>query len=463
MQRGKNIHFEISERKILLRVVDVLSILFFLFLASKIGDFDYITTILNSPLHLVVFVFYCLFFCTLFQMYNLQIASNQQQIIKEIIFSGFSIALFYIITPIISPVLPNKRIQIFLFFAIIIFALIAWRLVYLNFFTSVKFQKNVIFVGEINKALELVDELEKNDPHYKVQAIITPNHSVSEISDSKLKNIKEHEARAFVNENNISEIVIIDKDKTTIQATFINSLLHAMENGIVVREFNEVYESATYRLPILNIDKQTFVFFPYGRSNTNQLYLFGVRVFDILFAAVGILGLCCLIPFIYIINLFVNKGPLFYKQERIGQFGIPFKVYKLRSMVVDAEKNGAQFAQKNDNRITPFGKFIRKSRLDEIPQFINVLKGEMSIIGPRPERPIFVEQIAEIMPLYKTRHIVKPGLTGWAQVKFNYGATLHDSLIKLQYDLYYIKNRSLALDINILIKTLNTVLFFKGQ
>ena len=132
-------------------------------------------------------------------------------------------------------------------------------------------------------------------------------------------------------------------------------------------------------------------------------------------------------------------------------------------MVKDAEKNGAVFAEKNDTRITSFGKFLRKTRLDEVPQFINILKGDMSIVGPRPERPIFVQQIAEKLPFYQTRHVIKPGLTGWAQVNHAYTTTIDDALIKLQYDLFYIKHRSIFLDINILIKTIGTVLFYKGQ
>lgn len=132
-------------------------------------------------------------------------------------------------------------------------------------------------------------------------------------------------------------------------------------------------------------------------------------------------------------------------------------------MVQDAEKNGAVFATVGDARITPFGKFLRKTRLDELPQFINVLKGEMAIIGPRPERPVFVTEISAIIPLYQTRHVIKPGLTGWAQVNYSYGSNLEDSLMKLRYDLYYIKHRSLFLDINIVLKTMSTILFFRGQ
>jgi lipopolysaccharide/colanic/teichoic acid biosynthesis glycosyltransferase len=132
-------------------------------------------------------------------------------------------------------------------------------------------------------------------------------------------------------------------------------------------------------------------------------------------------------------------------------------------MVSNAEKDGAMFAQKNDVRVTPFGKYLRQIRFDEIPQLINVLKNEMSIIGPRPERPEFVKQLNDLMPFYETRHMIKPGLTGWAQVNYNYGTTFDESLIKLQYDLYYIKNRNIFLDASILLKTLSTVIFMKGQ
>ena len=132
-------------------------------------------------------------------------------------------------------------------------------------------------------------------------------------------------------------------------------------------------------------------------------------------------------------------------------------------MIKNAESNGAVFTTSNDSRITAFGKFLRKTRLDEIPQFFNILKGEMGVIGPRPERPVFVREIAEVMPFYETRHVIKPGLTGWAQVNYSYGETIDDSLIKLQYDLYYIKHRNIFLDINIAVKTFGTILYMKGQ
>ena len=211
------------------------------------------------------------------------------------------------------------------------------------------------------------------------------------------------------------------------------------------------------------VSRDFYRYFPFSRSNQNHFYLSIVRFFEIVFSLTGLLIGVIILPIILIGNLFGNRGKLFYSQERVGKNGKIFNIIKYRTMVKNAEVKGAVFATINDSRVTPFGKIMRKSRMDEIPQFINILKGDMAVIGPRPERPIFVNEIAEVMPFYETRHVIKPGLTGWAQVNYSYGATIEDSLIKLQYDLYYIKHRSIFLDVNIIFKTLSTVLLYRGQ
>ena len=188
-----------------------------------------------------------------------------------------------------------------------------------------------------------------------------------------------------------------------------------------------------------------------------------VRIFEIAVSLFGLSIGAFLFPIIVIGNALGNRGRLFYSQKRVGKDGIVFKILKFRTMVKNAERDGAVFTAINDSRVTAFGKFMRKTRMDEFPQFINILKGDMAVIGPRPERPVFVKEIAKLMPFYETRHVIKPGLTGWAQVNYSYGETIDDSLIKLQYDLYYIKHRSIYLDLNIVFKTITTVLFYRGQ
>jgi lipopolysaccharide/colanic/teichoic acid biosynthesis glycosyltransferase len=157
------------------------------------------------------------------------------------------------------------------------------------------------------------------------------------------------------------------------------------------------------------------------------------------------------------------RAPIIYSQERVGFGGRIIRVHKFRSMRVDAEKDGkAQWAQKNDSRVTRIGNFIRNTRIDELPQIFNVLKGEMSFVGPRPERPQFVEELAQQIPYYRERHRVKPGITGWAQLCYPYGASVHDAEQKLTYDLYYIKNHSLMFDLYILVRTVEVILLGKG-
>ncbi|NQY07062.1 MAG: sugar transferase, partial [Flavobacteriaceae bacterium] len=220
----------------------------------------------------------------------------------------------------------------------------------------------------------------------------------------------------------------------------------------------------THKLMVQYFDKDFNKYFPFSDiSRDNRLYLVFQRLIDVLFSVIGLLGFTVLIPFVVIGNLFGNKGPLFYAQDRVGKNGINFKIYKLRSMVVDAEKNGAVWAKKNDARVTKFGRFLRQTRIDELPQFYNILKGDMSMIGPRPERPIFVEQLSKEIPFYGTRNIIKPGLTGWAQVNTEYGGSVEESLEKLQYDLYYVKHRGIFIDLNIIKRTLSTVIFFRGR
>jgi exopolysaccharide biosynthesis polyprenyl glycosylphosphotransferase len=397
---------------------------------------------------------------TIFEMYNLQVASNHYQITKSIILTAAVTTLTYLLTPFYTPILPSNRLQIIFFFLAIFTALLVWRYLYIKLLASQRFFKNVLFVGSSKKIEDQINELVKDNPHYIVRGFIPTDERKKE---TIFPEISVEDIENFVYEKGISEIVVTNDSNKIISVELYDQLLGLLEQGVVIKQYADVYESATYRLPIHFEDRELYKFFPFSRSNQNKVYLFYTRLFDVVFSIIGLVLLLGLLPFVILLNLIGNKGPLFYKQERVGRNGEVFKIVKLRTMVVDAEKNGAVFAKVNDSRITPIGRLLRKSRLDEVPQFINVLKGEMAIIGPRPERSVFVEQIAENIPLYKTRHVIKPGLTGWAQVNYPYGENLEDSLMKLRYDLYYIKHRSLFLDINIVVKTLSTVLFFRGQ
>jgi exopolysaccharide biosynthesis polyprenyl glycosylphosphotransferase len=187
------------------------------------------------------------------------------------------------------------------------------------------------------------------------------------------------------------------------------------------------------------------------------------RLIDLLAAGVGLLIATPVMALVAVAVKVTSPGPAVYRQERVGQHGRVFTVLKFRSMRQDAEAGtGAVWAVKNDNRITPIGRFLRKSRLDELPQLLNVLKGDMSLVGPRPERPEFVRQLTQEIPFYGQRHVLRPGLTGWAQVRYTYGSSVEDAMEKLQYDLFYIKNLSIPLDLFIVLQTVKTVLLRRG-
>lgn len=462
MNKYKDIHFEVSERKILLRIFDVVSVLLSLYLVGIIFEFDYFNISKTNFYWTFVLGLYLTIIGSIFEMYNLQVASSQFQVVKSIILTTSTTVLVYLLTPIYTPILPTNRIQILIFFVSIFVALFSWRMIYVRFFASNRFSKKVILICDNDQVKELVKGLESADPHYKVLGFVNSDSS-NETKLNNVKNIDITNLEKFVKENSISEIVIASQKTDGISITLYNQLIHLLENGYIIREYTQVYESLTYRIPVQYVSRDFYRYFPFSRSNQNHFYILFVRLLEIITAIIGLAFGVILIPIVIIGNIIGNKGKLFYTQERVGKNGKVFNILKFRTMIKDAENEGAVFATLNDSRVTPFGKILRKSRIDEFPQFYNILKGDMAVIGPRPERPVFVDEIAAVMPFYETRHVIKPGLTGWAQVNYSYGETIDDSLIKLQYDLYYIKHRSIFLDFNIMFKTLSTILFYRGQ
>ncbi|OMQ09892.1 sugar transferase [[Flexibacter] sp. ATCC 35103] len=464
MFSNNKMHFEISERRILLLVFDAVFILSALYILSLIFDYNYFVFDSGNFLSVILLLSYMYAFGVIFEMYDLQVASNQLQILQGVIFTVSATTLAYLFTPVLSPELPKQRIVIFIFYSTILGTLLLWRFFYVFFLASHRFSQNVVLICDQNQVQELVSSLENVDPHYKIIGFVNSDSISKENSGlNYVKEVEKNDLEDFVIKNQVSEIVIASRKTDGITADLYQQLLHLLESGNIIREYTQVYESKTHRIPVHYISRDFYRFFPFSRSNTNKLYLFLVRSMEFIFSFCGLLVCFVFVPLIFIVNLFANKGSLFYTQERVGKNGIVFKIYKFRTMVENSEVDGIAFATSNDKRITPFGKMMRKSRIDELPQFFNVLIGDMAVIGPRPERPFFVEEIARIMPFYETRHVIKPGLTGWAQVNYSYGESIDESLIKLQYDLYYIKHRSIFLDLSITFKTITTVLFYRGQ
>lgn len=464
MTTKQGIHFEISERKVLLRLIDVLIAFLGVYSLEFFFDFQYLQINADFTVPLIVLSLYIIVFGTIFELYDLKQASKLDITFKNIVLTSSVTVLVYLLTPFFTPFLPENRMQILYFYFVIIVAIFLWRLAYVTFIQSPRFYKRVLLIGEVSNIDQIVKTLNVSDPNYKIIGFI---NSEEESEDPiRFKGLKEFDKESLIDvirKERISEVLISSLNAESITPEVYHNLISLLETGFSIREFTQVYEELTYRVPIQFVGKDFYKYFPFSRSNQNQLYLVSHRMLDVLFSCIGVVIGVLLLPIVLIGNAIGNRGPLFYTQERVGKHGKIFKILKLRTMIKDAEANGAKWASKNDTRVTLFGKFLRRSRLDEIPQFFNVLKGDMSIIGPRPERPFFVTELSRVIPFYETRHIIKPGLTGWAQVKSRYGGSIDESLIKLQYDLYYIKHRSVFLDLNIMVKTISTVLYYRGQ
>lgn len=461
---NNNIHFDISERKVLLRLFDVVSVFCCLYFIGVISEFEYFVLASTKWLSTLVLIVYLMVFATIFELYDLQKASKFLIVVKNTIITSSLTVLVYLLTPFYTPSLPSNRLQIVYFFLAINIALLLWRYAYITLISTPRFYKRILLVANGKDVDAISNSLQKSDPNYKVVGYYDIDQNGTYLVKNKdIAPLSLSEFSKMAEDMTISEIVVSIVNPKGMMMELNNALIRLLEKGISIREYLGVYEELTFRIPVQYLEKDFYRYFPFSRSNQNKLYLLFSRILDILFGVIG-LGFCLmLLPFLLIGNLIANPGPLLYYQTRVGRNGKHFKLYKFRSMVTNAEQNGAQFAKIKDGRVTKFGRYLRRSRIDEMPQYINVVKGEMSLIGPRPERPEFVKSLAKNLPFYEVRHLVKPGITGWAQVNARYGSSEEDSLDKLQYDLYYIKHRSLFLDIAIIIKTLSTIVFFRGQ
>jgi len=253
-------------------------------------------------------------------------------------------------------------------------------------------------------------------------------------------------------------VVALDERRGKMPA---EQLLFCRLKGIRVDEGVAFRESLCGKLSVENLHPSTLIF---SNGFRRSFFINKLKRYTDLFLSLVVLVFSSPLSLAIAIAIKLEtRGPVFYRQERIGEDGLPFSLLKFRSMRVGSEQNGPVWASANDKRVTKVGRLIRKLRLDEIPQMINVLGGEMSFVGPRPERPFFVERLQKLIPLYFYRHTVKPGITGWAQVYYPYGASEKDSLEKLKYDLYYIKNMSPALDLMIILRTIKIVLWARGS
>jgi len=339
-------------------------------------------------------------------------------------------------------------------------SLSGWRYIFDGLFKYSAKPRRVLIVGAGHTGSALYEFL-KTNTGYEV---------VGFLDDDEKKWGMSFSAASVIGGTGILSTVVkqLDVDNVVIAITQMiqpevyKKLVEAKFSGVAVYEMPSFYEKVAGKIPVFHTNEMWLGYADIYGVKSN---LYNAKIKKIVDKSFACIGLIISLPFMCLISILIkmdSRGPVFYWQQRVGFNGLIFNLIKFRSMKCDAELNGAVWAQENDPRITRVGRIIRFLRIDELPQLWNVLKGELSFVGPRPERPEFVEQLTQDIPYYSLRHYVKPGITGWAQINYNYGASKEGALEKLQYDLYYIKNVTVLLDFYILLRTIRTVLLGKG-
>lgn len=398
-------------------------------------------------------------------LYEIALSRNELTFYNRILQSlficyGIGFIYFYFLSTDVFSIRPQTSFLIFAFLTSALFPL--WRYGFNSLVEQPSLRRNVLVVGLNEGSLELIHEIQRKPQlGYRISAVID---SADNPLGSELLGVNVYDEsvdlKQVLREEAVSLVVTAFDPRAN--ARLVQHLFESLAMKLQFYELPTFYEKLTGKIPINSIGRIWFL--ENLAQRDKSLYEHWKRLFDIVFATILFLGALPFLPLIALAIKLDSKGPIFFFQTRTGLLGRPFQAVKFRTMTVEAEGDGvARWAQRNDPRITRIGRLLRKSRIDEIPQLWNVLRGEMSVIGPRPERPEFVVKLERHIPFYNERHLVKPGLTGWAQVKFHYGASVSDSFRKLQYDFFYVKNRSVILDLAILLKTVNIVITAKGQ
>ncbi len=336
--------------------------------------------------------------------------------------------------------------------------LMANRLIVGGILGAQAFRRRVLVLGAGHRADRLRQLGERPESGFVIVGYIRMSDQTPVIEEAINRNAV-HNLTRFVENLGVSEVVLALEERRN--SLPLHDLLRIKTAGVHVNDFSSFIERETGRVDLDTVNPSWLIFSD-GFSSGRAVSSVAKRLFDVLVSSVLLALTLPVIALFAVLVKLDSRGPAFFRQTRVGLYGQSFNLVKLRSMRVDAEAAGAQWATQNDPRVTRIGKFIRKVRIDELPQSWSVLKGEMSFVGPRPERPEFVEDLEEKLPYFAERHMVKPGITGWAQINYPYGASMEDSRHKLEYDLYYAKNYTPFLDLLILLQTIRVVLWREG-
>ncbi|HLF80612.1 MAG TPA: sugar transferase [Anaerolineales bacterium] len=395
-------------------------------------------------------------------LYDVHRASSWREMLRGVIFAALVGGVLYLALFFTADgSLPRRGVAYFL--ALAGGLTLVWRAGYIRIFTAPTFMRRVLLVGAGETGTALVRVIKGLWP--------PPFYLVGMVDDDQKKQGRDFEGAAVLGDNRSLQQVIEEEGVSDIvvaisgpmSGEMFQSLLDAQQHGVEITRMPAAYEDLLGRVPINHLESDWLLRSFMDEARVSGFYLLGKRILDILGGLLGMLIFLLALPLIAITIALESGRPIFYRQARLGQGGRLFEVIKLRTMRADAEAHGqAQWAQVNDPRATFVGRLLRRIHLDEFPQFWNVLKGQMSLVGPRPERPELVAELEQEIPFYRARLLVKPGITGWAQVNYGKGASVEGSAEKLEFDLYYIKHRSMLMDLWIVLRTAGAVLRLRG-
>lgn len=465
-----SLRLRVSERRLLLVLVDLLLINGALAVAVLLRTDISLPSVWALPKWYITLSVIWLACAIFFDVYHLNSAAQPSTASRRILGASLAATVIYTLTPVVTPPL-GARSQTLLFVAIGCTALVSWRLLYARFFVQPWFSQQALVIGAGGAGRELASALaqgvrttDSSHISYQLAGYIDANPDYWGTTIHDVPVWGGHEMLAPLAERlQIDEVVLAITHRHIISEDLLEALVQCIERGVRVTTMSMVYERLFGRVPVDHLGRDLPRLLNMEESVSDRVYNGMRRISDVMMAAPALLVLGIVAPIILAANAVVSPGDLFYYQRRVGKGGRIFDIIKFRTMVPDAEKlSGPVWAGLHDPRITPIGRWLRRTRLDELPQVINVLRGEMSFIGPRPERPEFVEELAQELPFYRTRHAIRPGLTGWAQVQYRYGSSVGDAKVKLEYDLYYVKHFGPLLDLQILVKTLAVMLQLKG-
>jgi sugar transferase (PEP-CTERM system associated) len=397
-------------------------------------------------------------------LYDLKITGSFKELgvrlFQALGFAAIFLGFFYILFP--NAIIGTGIFLISICFVILL--IVSWRLGYSLILNRGLFNQKIILLGSGELVKNIKEEIsERKDCGYTLTLEVPEDISDVDLTDPACTPIvcknKCEGLCEMAHTLGIQKVIVGFRERRTIFPT--RELLRCRVDGIDVIDSNKFFENLTGKLTVESLNPSGLIFS--GGFQKTFLRRFLKRSVDSILSVFMLIVCSPLIVITAVLIKIDSKGPVFFSQERVGEKDKVYRVHKFRSMIVDAEKqSGPVWAQSDDDRITRIGKIIRRLRIDEVPQLYNVLKGEMSFVGPRPERAYFIKQLEDLIPYYTIRHTVKPGITGWAQVCYGYGASVEDAVEKLNYDLFYIKNMTMLMDIMIVLRTIKIVLFSKG-